>query len=109
LLDYPISGLSHDSHVNPDEPLKPIDARFAELGEDGLLELKADDKNRHCREFDSETIDMIDAVRRLRIKRHVSVMTRKLHSSAHPTPNDADDALKEPLPQSLGTALTRAI
>jgi hypothetical protein len=49
LLDYPLSGLARDPHVNPDEPLMPIDARFAEFGEDGLLEPNASDETRHGR------------------------------------------------------------
>jgi hypothetical protein len=71
------------------------EARLAERGEDGLLELNAADDTRHGRYFDGSTIGMIDAARRHRIKRFVLVMTRSLDSSANLPPRHADDAVNQ--------------
>ena len=55
----------------PDEQVVSIDATLAELGEDGLLELMADDEILQAHDLDRVTLEMVDAVRRLRTARGV--------------------------------------
>lgn len=54
-----------------DEQLVAIDAKLAELGEDGLLEFMADGDFLQAHDLDRITLDMVDAVRRLRAARFV--------------------------------------
>ena len=53
------------------EQLVAIDAKLAELGEDGLLEFMAGDDILQAHDLDRITLDMVDAVRRLRAARFV--------------------------------------
>lgn len=55
----------------PDEQLVSIAAKFAELGEDGLLELMADDEILQAHDLDRVTLEMTEAVRRLRAARGI--------------------------------------
>ena len=48
------------------EQLVAIDAKLAELGEDGLLEFMGDDDILQAHDLYRITLDMVDAVRRIR-------------------------------------------
>lgn len=63
--------LARYPHAIPDEQLVSIDTKLAELGEDGLLELMADDEILQAHDLDRVTLEMVDAVRRLRAARGV--------------------------------------
>ena len=63
--------LARYPYAIPDEQVVSIDAKVAELGEDGLLELMADDEILQAHDLDRVTLDMVDAVRQLRTARGV--------------------------------------
>ena len=52
------------------ELLVPIDIKLAELGEDGLLELMADDEILYAHDLDRITLEKVDEVRRFRTTRY---------------------------------------
>lgn len=53
------------------ELLVSIDAKLADLGEDDLLELMADDEIRQAHDLGRVTLEMVDTVRRLRTTQYV--------------------------------------
>ncbi|MGC4105889.1 MAG: nucleotidyl transferase AbiEii/AbiGii toxin family protein [Thermomicrobiales bacterium] len=69
--------VTHDPDAIPDAQVVAVGARIGDLGVDGLLELMTDDEILQAHDLNRVTIDLVEAVRRLRERRRTAGVARR--------------------------------
>jgi hypothetical protein len=98
--------LARYPNTNPDQQLVSIDARLTELGEDGLLELMADDEILRSHDLGRVTLEMGDAVRRLRAAQNLLFLpsgpnSRRTHSPSFLLGAERTTKVIRPIPSAF--------